>query len=76
MTPRTEGAGVVFDTGGASQLGHQMRRNEVAKLPQQRELAGGWLGCGFLFHALPCGRAQTLKPTFFYPSTLNNVGQQ
>jgi hypothetical protein len=28
--------------------------------------------CGFLFHALPCGKAQTYKPTFFtpQPSTL------
>jgi hypothetical protein len=53
-----------------------MRRNEVAKLPQERELAGGWLGCGFLFHAPPCGRAQTRKPTFSCLSTLNPVGQQ
>ena len=29
MAPRTEGAGVVFDPGNASQLGHQMWRNEV-----------------------------------------------
>jgi hypothetical protein len=53
-----------------------MRWNEVANLPQERELAGGWLGCGFLFHALPCGRAQTRKPTFFHLSTFNPVGQQ
>jgi hypothetical protein len=53
-----------------------MWRNEVANLPQERELAGGWLGCGFHFHALPCGRAQTRKPTFFYLSTVNPVSQQ
>jgi hypothetical protein len=29
-----------------------------------------------IFHALPCGKTQTRKPTFFYTSTLNPVGQQ
>ena len=76
MAPRAEAACVIFDAGGARQFWHQMRRNEVAKLPQERELAGGWLGCGFLFHAPPCGRAQTRKPTFSCLSTLNPVGQQ
>ncbi len=33
-------------------------------------------GCGFLFHALPCGRAQTRKPTFSYTSTLKPVSRQ
>jgi hypothetical protein len=53
-----------------------MRRNEVAKLAQQREFAGGWLVASLIIHALPCGKAQTRKPTFFYPSTLNAVSQQ
>jgi hypothetical protein len=53
-----------------------MRRNEVAKLAQERELAGGWLVSSLIIHALPCGKAQTCKPTFFYTSTLNPVGQQ
>jgi hypothetical protein len=72
MAPRAEAAGVVFDAGGAGQFGRQMRWNEVAKLTQEREFAGGWFGCGFLFHALPCGRAQSPKPTFFthQPSTM------
>ena len=65
MAPRSELAPLIFHAGLPRQLGHQMRRNEVANLAQQGELAGGWLGCGFLFHALPCGRAQTRKPTFF-----------
>jgi hypothetical protein len=49
-----------------------MRRNEVAKLAQERELAGGWLVSSLIIHALPCGKAQTCKPTFFtpQPSTL------
>lgn len=72
---RTEGAGVIFHAGLAGQTRHQMRWNEVAKLAQQSELAGRWL-VDFIFHALPCGKAQTRKPTFFYTSTLNPVGQQ
>jgi hypothetical protein len=53
-----------------------MRRNEVAKLAQQREFTGDWLASCLIFHALPCGRAQTRKPTFFYTATLNPVSQQ
>jgi hypothetical protein len=41
--------------------------NEIAKLAENGELAGGWLVAGFLFHALPCGKPQTRKPTFFIP---------
>jgi hypothetical protein len=52
-----------------------MRRNQVAKLAQNRELPGRWL-VDLIVHALPYGKAQTRKPTFFYPSTLNFVGQQ
>jgi hypothetical protein len=48
--------------------------NEVAKLAQKRKLTGGWLGSSLNFHALPCGRAQTRKPTIFYPSTLKPTG--
>ena len=51
VTPRTKIAPLFFHAGVACQFGHQMRRNEVANLPQERELAGGWLDCGFLFHA-------------------------
>jgi hypothetical protein len=76
VAPGGEIAPLIFDAGLPCQLGHQMRWNEVANLPQERELAGGWLGCGFLFHALPCGRAQTRKPTFFHLSNFNPVGQQ
>ncbi len=76
VTPRTEGAGLIFHAGLACQSRHQMRRNEVAKLAQERELAGGWLVSCLIFHALPCGKAQTCKPTFFYTSTLNPVSQQ
>ena len=76
MTPRTERAGLIFHAGLACQSRHQMRWNEVAKLAQERELAAGWLVSCLIFHALPCGKAQTRKPTFFYISTLNPVSQQ
>jgi len=67
MTPGTEGAGVISHTGLASQERHQMRRNEVAKLAQQRKLADCWLVSCLFFHALSSGKAQTRKPTVFYP---------
>ena len=76
VTPRTKRASLIFHAGLTGQTRHQMRRNEVAKLAQQREFAGGWLVSCLIFHALPCGKAQTRKPTFFYTSTLNPVSQQ
>jgi hypothetical protein len=76
LAPGTERACVVFDAGVARQFGHQVSGNEIAKLAENGELAGGWLVTGFLFHALPCGKAQTRKPIFFYPSTLNPMGHQ
>ncbi len=57
-------APLIFDAGVAGQLGHLVRRNQIAKLAENGELAGGWLVV-LLFHALPCGKAQTRKPTFF-----------
>ena len=74
MAPRGEIAPLFFHAGVPRQLGHQMRRNEVANLAQQGELAGGWLVSSLIFHALPCGRAQTRKPTFF-SSTLKTMSQ-
>lgn len=76
MAPRPEGAGVIFHTGLPRQFGHQVGGNKIAKLTENGELAGRWLVVGSIFHALPCGRAQTRKPTFSYPSTLNPVGQE
>jgi hypothetical protein len=70
VTPRTEGAGLIFHAGLACQSRHQMRRNEVADLAQERELAGGWLVSNLIIHALPCGKARTGKPTFFAPQPL------
>jgi hypothetical protein len=70
VTPRTESAGLIVHAGLACQSRHQMRRNEVAKLAQERELAGGCLVSSLIIHALPCGKAQTCKPTFFTPQPL------
>jgi hypothetical protein len=76
VTPRCERAGMIFNPCVARQFGNQMRRNEVAKLAQQRELAGRWLTLSLVFHALPCGRVQTGKPTFFISKTSTPVSQQ
>ena len=72
VAPGREIAPLFFDAGVPRQLGHQMRWNEIANLAQQGELAGGWLVSSLIIHALPCGRAQTRKPTFFIsqPPTL------
>jgi subtilisin-like proprotein convertase family protein len=74
MTPRRECPGAFDDPGIPRQFGHQMRRNKIAELMQEREAAARWLvRCGFI-HPLPCGRFTRGKPTLFYPSTLNPVG--
>ena len=75
LAPGAEGTGVIFDPGVPRQFGHQMGWNEVAKLAEDGEFTGVGLDGGF-FHALPCGKANPFKPTFFYPSTLNPVGRQ
>ena len=67
MTPRCEGAGLFLDAGVAGQLGHQVRRNKVAELAQERELAARWRAVFGCFHPRPCGRVQTRKPTLFLP---------
>ena len=74
MTSRTNGSGLGFAPRGSRHLLHQMVGNQNAKLPQKRKLTGGWLVPSLIFHALPCGKAQTLNLTFFYPSTLNPMG--
>jgi hypothetical protein len=53
MTPGREGSHSILPTGGAAQLGNQMRRNIIAKLPQNGKLAGGWFDrLSFINH--PC----------------------
>jgi len=74
MTPRTERAGLCFASRGPRQLRHQMVGNQIAKLPQKRKLTGGWLVSCWFIHSLPCGRSQTRKPAFFYPSTTKLMG--
>ena len=76
VAPRTEGAGVVFNARVVRQFGNQVCRNQIANLAENRELAGRWLVSGFLFHALPCGKAQTRKPTFFTSQPSTHLGQQ
>jgi hypothetical protein len=74
MTPRREGASAFNDAGIPRQLGHQVCRNQIAELMQEREAAARWLvRCGFI-HPLPCGRFTRGKLTLFYPSTRKTVG--
>ena len=75
MTPRRKRAGAFDHTSIPREFGHQMRRNKIAELLQEREAAARWLvRCGFI-HPLPCGRFTRRKPTLFYPSTLKPVGR-
>jgi len=75
MAPRTECAAPFLHGMFAGELRHQMVGNQIAKLPQKRELGRRWLALCLAFHALPCGRVQTRKPILFYPSNLKPVGQ-
>jgi hypothetical protein len=75
MAPRTKRAAPFLHRMFAGQLRHQMIGNQIAKLSQKRELCRRWLALSLVFHALPCGRVQTRKPTLSYPSTIKPVGQ-
>ena len=75
MTPGRKRAGTLNHASIPRQLGHQMRRNKIAELVQEREAAARWLvRCGFI-HPLPCGRFTRGKPTLIYPSILKPVGR-
>jgi hypothetical protein len=74
MTPGCERASAFGNPCIPRQFGHQVCRNKIAELMQEREAAARWLvRCGFN-HSLPCGRFTRGKPTLFYPSTLKPVG--
>ena len=61
MTPGAEGAGFGLNPGSPRQFWHQEVRNEVANLPQQVHLCGGWNVLVVFFH--PC-RVAGLRKTF------------
>jgi hypothetical protein len=48
VTPGTEGSCLGIHPRLACKFRHQMRRNEIAKLSQNRELGGGWFGVSFV----------------------------
>src|SRR5665213_3287309 len=75
MTPRRECPGAFDHTSIPRQFGHQMRRNKIAELLQEREAAARWLVRGGSIHPLPSGRFTRRKPTLFYPLTLKTVGR-
>jgi len=65
MTPGRESSHPILAPGGTTQLGNQMGRNIIAKLPQNGKFAGGWFGSVFIFfHTTPCGVAKAFKPAF------------
>ena len=66
LTPRAEGAGVVFDASVARQFGHQMWRNEVAKLTENGEFSGVGLDGVFLMPYLVARRNRSSQH-FFIP---------
>jgi len=72
MTPRAERATPIGHAGFARQTRRQMRRNEVANLPQERELAGVGLTMFFFMPFLVAGRKPARQPFL----SLNPVGQQ
>ena len=76
VAPRTEGATLLLHRMLAGQLGYQVIGNKVAELAEKRELSSRWLALSLFFHALPCGRVQTRKPTLFQPSTIKPVRRQ
>ena len=64
MAPGIKGAGLILHPGGARYLGHFMRRNVVAKLAQNVELASCWSGI-FVFHPCRVAGLQSQTNTFF-----------
>ena len=64
VTPVTASAGQLFRPQIAGQLGDQMGRNVMAKLPQDGQLGTGWRTWGFLFH--PDRVAGNLAPPTFF----------
>jgi hypothetical protein len=73
MTPGCEGAGAFDDASISRQFGHQVCRNKIAELVQEREAAARLLVRRGFIHPLPCGRFTRGMPTLFYPSTRNPV---
>ncbi len=72
MTPRRESAGAFGDAGVPRQFGHQMCRNKIAELMQEREAAARWLvRCGsYSFPAL--WQVHTLQANSFLPLNPSN----
>ena len=70
VTPRTKRPGVFVHAGLPGQLRHQVRWNEVAKLAQQRKLAGRWLTLRFVFHPCLVAGFKSVGQLFYFPNPL------
>jgi hypothetical protein len=64
MAPRIKGAGFILRPGGAGYFSHLMRRNVVANLAQNVELATCWSGI-FVFHPCRVAALKSQANTFF-----------
>ena len=65
VTPCAEGSCHGIHTGLARKFRDQMRRNQIAKLPEYTEFRCGWFGISF-FSPLLSGRVkEPCQPLFF-----------
>jgi len=68
LTPTAEGPLSISNTCLPRQLRYQMRRNQVAELPQNGVLGDGWNGPDLLFHPrLVAGRNHSFQPLLSLP---------
>jgi hypothetical protein len=73
VTPGTEGSRPGIHPSLARKFRYQMRRNEIAKLSQNRELGGGWFGVSF-FHLCRVTELKSHSNHFFCPHIDPPVG--
>ena len=66
LTPGGEGAALFFQAQAAHQLRHKVVGNQIAKLPENRELGDGWTGGVRFFHTLPRGSSDTPVHPFLH----------
>src|SRR5271170_4464431 len=73
LEPWTEGSRHGSHAGFACKLRHQMWRNQIAKLSQYTEFAGGWFGVSF-FHLCRVAELKSHANHFFLCFSQNFYG--
>jgi hypothetical protein len=66
VAPRTKGAGFLIHPCFSGQLRDQEIRNEIAKLPQNRQLGSRWMDRFLFFHPCRVAGLQATIQHFFY----------